>query len=96
MTRASKSISREALGWMEVENSQPVVETPADLPVSQRRFWASVMQRAAEKGQKEDAFIARETQECAVQEIFLEEFDGASCGISTIPSLRKGRSVFPL
>lgn len=46
---------------MEVENSQPVVETPAGLPVSQRRFWASMMQRAAEKGHKEDAFIARET-----------------------------------
>lgn len=61
VTRASKSISREGLGWMEVENSQPVVETPAGLPVSQRRFWASMMQRAAEKGHKEDAFIARET-----------------------------------
>lgn len=74
---------------MQVGDSRPAIEAPAGLTVS----WEATGPRTGKGPQrKQDGWKmhARNTQECAAREIFLEEFSG----ISNIPS-KEGKFVFP-
>lgn len=91
------------MGLTEAENSQPLSKAPpgnpaqkdAGLPVSQRSFWAAGEAKGSRESRTEGKCISKKAQEFAAQEIFLEKFNGALCGISNIPSLRGRKDCVP-
>lgn len=99
----SESISIEALGQTEVENSQPFIEGPpgnpaskhTGLPVNQRGFWAMELAKGSRKaGQKEDAFQKR-VKNLLFRKYFWKSSMGRLVESQIFQVEEEGRFVFP-
>ena len=99
----SESISIEALGQTEVENSQLFIEGPpgnpatkhTGLPVNQRGFWAVELAKGSRKaGQKEDAFQKR-VKNLLLRKYFWKSSMGRLVESQIFQVEEEGRFVFP-